>query len=121
MRDLLLRGTLTYGEFLGAEEGMATNVLADRLSWLIRQGIVTRSRDGRNVVYSPTRKGLDLLPIMLEMVLWSARYDSDTAAPAAFVRRIAMDRAAVIRDLIERTTYRLARLPSTRWRRSSAP
>lgn len=102
MRDILLRGKATYGEFLASEEGIATNVLADRLAWLERQGIVTKARDPREhrrVVYRATRKGLDLLPIMLDMVLWSARYDPDTAAPAPLVRRIAGDREGVIRDV----------------------
>lgn len=106
MRDILLRGKTTYGEFLASEEGIATNVLADRLAWLERQGILTQSRDPRErrrVLYRATRKGLDVLPIMLDMVLWSARYDPHTAAPASFVRRIIGDREGVMRDVAART------------------
>jgi DNA-binding HxlR family transcriptional regulator len=103
IRDLLLRGKTTYGEFLASDEGMATNVLADRLEWLEAQGIVRRSRDRRErrrVVYGLTQKGIDLLPILIEMIAWSAKYDPRTAAPAAFVHRVAQDREAVMRDVI---------------------
>jgi DNA-binding HxlR family transcriptional regulator len=103
IRDLLLRGKRTYGEFLASEEGMATNVLADRLEWLEAQGIVRRSRDGRErrrVIYELTQKGIDLLPIVIEMIAWSAKHDPKTAAPEAFVHRVARDREAVMRDVI---------------------
>jgi DNA-binding HxlR family transcriptional regulator len=102
MRDLLLRGKRTYGEFLASEEGIATNVLADRLAWLEAHGILRTAKDpdeGRRVIYEVTPKGRDLLPVLLEMVMWSARYDAHTAAPAPFVKRIARDRAGVIRNL----------------------
>ncbi len=103
IRDLLLGGKATYGEFLASEEGMATNILADRLTWLEAQGIVTRSRDpdhGRRLMYRLTRKGIDLLPILLEMVAWSAKYDPETAAPPGFASRLARDRDAVMGKVI---------------------
>jgi DNA-binding HxlR family transcriptional regulator len=103
IRDLLLRGKKTYGEFLASEEGMATNVLADRLEWLEAQGIVRRSRDRRErrrVIYELTPKGVDLLPIVIEMIAWSAKHDPKTAAPPAFVRRVAQDREEVMRDVL---------------------
>jgi DNA-binding HxlR family transcriptional regulator len=103
IRDLLLRGKKTYGEFLASEEGMATNVLADRLEWLEAQDIVRRSRDRRErrrVIYELTQKGIDLLPIVIEMIAWSAKYDPQTAAPEAFMHRVARDREAVLRDIL---------------------
>jgi len=103
IRDILLRGKATFSEFLASDEGMATNILADRLAWLEAQGIVTRSRDPRRrrrVVYRLTRKGIDLLPILLEMVAWSAKYDAETATPPGFVRQLARDRDAVMGKVI---------------------
>jgi DNA-binding HxlR family transcriptional regulator len=96
LRDLLMQGKTTYGELLASEERIATNVLADRLEWLEHHGIIQRAARA----YRVTGKGLDLLPVMLEMVAWSAKYDLHTAAPRAFVKRIASDRSAVLADLI---------------------
>ena len=92
IRDLLFTKRRTYSDFLGAEERMATNVLADRLQLLQAAGLIRRRGTGRNAPFALTAKGLDLLPVMLELVLWSARHDRDTAAPAAFVARIRSDR-----------------------------
>ncbi len=95
LRDLLMNGKKAYGELLASEEGIATNVLADRLAWLEHHGILEK----RPQEYRVTPKGMDLLPVMLEMVTWSAKYDPDTAAPRAFVKRIAQNRAQVVSEL----------------------
>lgn len=79
IRDIVFDGKKTYGEFLKSEEGIATNVLASRLAFLEAQGILSRAPspdDGRKDFYTLTEKGLDLIPIMLSVVLWSAKYDS---------------------------------------------
>ena len=102
IRDLLFFGKRRYGEFLRSEEGIATNVLADRLERLEAAGIIVRSEDaefaGRGL-YALTAKGLDLLPVMLELVLWGAKYDPKSGAPKAFVQRALRDRDAVIREI----------------------
>lgn len=95
LRDLLMNGKTSYGDLLSSEEGIATNILADRLVWLETHGILERRRQS----YRVTAKGLDLLPVMLEMVAWSAKYDPQTAAPRPFVKRIAKNRAEVLADL----------------------
>jgi len=101
MRDLLFSGKSTFSDFLRSEEGIATNVLAARLRALEEAGLVRAEGEGRNVRYSATAKGLDLLPILLEMIAWSARHDAKTAAPPAFVARIQKDRAELISELRE--------------------
>ncbi|MBI3805639.1 MAG: helix-turn-helix transcriptional regulator [Nitrospirae bacterium] len=83
LRDIVFRGKRTYGEFLKSEEGFATNILASRLEHLIEAGILQRAgdqTDGRKGSYSLTEKGLDLIPLLFEMVLWSAKYDSRSEA-----------------------------------------
>jgi DNA-binding HxlR family transcriptional regulator len=83
LRDIVFLGKRTYGEFLKSEEGFATNILASRLDHLREIGILQRERheaDGRKDVYSLTEKGLDLVPLIFEMILWSAKYDSRSAA-----------------------------------------
>jgi DNA-binding HxlR family transcriptional regulator len=78
IRDMMLRGFRTYKEFLESYEGIATNILADRLQKLIAHGIITTERDpsdGRKLIYSLTAKGIDLAPVLTEMVLWAARHE----------------------------------------------
>jgi DNA-binding HxlR family transcriptional regulator len=85
VRDIVFVGKKTYGEFRKSEEGIATNVLASRLAFLEDQGILSRTPspdDGRKDFYSLTEKGLDLIPIVLNVVLWSAKHD-----PKSYVLR----------------------------------
>jgi len=105
VRDLMFKGRTSYGDFLNAEEGIATNVLADRLVRLEEDGIVTKSAStGR---YRLTPKGIDLLPILLEIIGWAAKYDPKTAADRAFVRRFKKDpkrlQAEIRSELMEET------------------
>jgi DNA-binding HxlR family transcriptional regulator len=99
IRDLMFTDRRTYSDLLGAEEGIATNVLADRLKQLQASGLIRRRGTGRGATYALTEKGLDLLPAMLELVSWSARYDRRTAAPPDFVARIRRDPEAVRTEL----------------------
>ncbi len=78
IRDMMLRGFRTYKEFMECYEGIATNILADRLRKLIAYGIVTAEpdpSDGRKLIYSLTAKGIDLAPVLTEMVLWAAAHE----------------------------------------------
>ncbi|MFT5387287.1 MAG: DNA-binding HxlR family transcriptional regulator [Lysobacterales bacterium] len=103
IRDLILFKKKTYGELKESPEGIATNILADRLNLLESEEIITKTTDQRNnkvYLYSLTKKGLDLLPIMLEISLWGAKYDAKTAAPPHLIKRIKKDRDKVIKDII---------------------
>ena len=102
LRDLLLKGKKRYKDFLASEEEIATNVLADRLRRLEREGLVVRLRPpggGRQFVYRPTAKALDLLPVLLEISIWSAQVDPLTAAPPILMRRISKNRESFIREI----------------------
>ncbi len=102
LRDLLFKNKRHYSELLAAEEGISTNILSERLARLEAEGLIAKSRDKTNrrqFIYSPTQKGLDLLPALLEISLWSAKYDPKTAAPPALMRRIRADRDGFIREL----------------------
>lgn len=104
VRDLMFHGKRTYGEFLESGEGIATNVLADRLKRLEAEGIIEKTRDPENrrrVLYNLTDKGFDLAPLLVEMVLWSAKYDADTAIPKTMIERMENDREAFIREVRE--------------------
>lgn len=84
IRDMMLRGAQSYKEFLAGAEGIATNILADRLQKLVEHGIITTRSDpvdGRKLIYRLTPKGIDLAPVLTEMVLWAAAHE-DTGNPA---------------------------------------
>jgi DNA-binding HxlR family transcriptional regulator len=84
LRDMMLRGFRSFKEFLTSYEGIATNILADRLKKLIAHGIITTQEDpsdGRKLIYVLTAKGLDLAPVLTEMVLWAAKHE-ETENPA---------------------------------------
>jgi DNA-binding HxlR family transcriptional regulator len=78
IRDMMLRDFRTYKEFLECYEGIATNILADRLRRLIAYGIITAEpdpSDGRKLIYRLTAKGIDLAPVLTEMVIWAAAHE----------------------------------------------
>jgi DNA-binding HxlR family transcriptional regulator len=78
IRDMMLRGSRGYSEFLDCYEGIATNILADRLEKLVAYEIITTESDpsdGRKQNYFLTQKGIDLAPVLTEMVLWAAAHE----------------------------------------------
>jgi DNA-binding HxlR family transcriptional regulator len=101
LRDLLFKNLRTFKEFQSAGEGIASNVLADRLQRLEAEGLLARGHlagDARVVAYAPTDKALDLLPVLVEIVLWSAQHH-ETAAPPEVVARMASDRQGFIEEI----------------------
>jgi DNA-binding HxlR family transcriptional regulator len=96
VRDLMFKKRISYTDFLRAEEGIATNVLADRLVRLEEDGIIQReegSGRGTGSRYWLTPKGIDLFPVLLEIIGWSAKHDPKTAAHPKFVRQLRSDPA----------------------------
>lgn len=78
IRDMMLRGFRTFKEFLQSDEGIATNILADRLRNLETHGIIRAKQDPsdrRKIIYFLTQKGKDLAPVLTEMVLWAAAHE----------------------------------------------
>jgi DNA-binding HxlR family transcriptional regulator len=104
VRDLMFFGRRSFGAFAAAGEGIATNVLADRLARLEGAGIVARHpdpADGRKVLYRLTEKAMALAPVLVEIVRWAARYE-ETDAPPETVALIEADRERFIAGLWER-------------------
>ncbi|HET7152440.1 MAG TPA: helix-turn-helix domain-containing protein [Candidatus Kapabacteria bacterium] len=102
IRDLMFKGKHSYGEFLHSEEKVATNILADRLSLLEQEGIVIKIADpshGSKFIYTLSKKGIDLLPVLVEIILWSAKYDKHTAADMKFVKRAKQDRQNLLQEI----------------------
>ncbi|MGE0525478.1 MAG: winged helix-turn-helix transcriptional regulator [Bdellovibrionales bacterium] len=94
LRDLIFKDKNRYKDFLESEEGISTNILADRLGRLEARGLISKQDDPtskKQFLYSPTEKGLELIPVMLEIIRWSAKHDPKTAAPKEFIDRLKND------------------------------
>ena len=104
IRDLMVRGYKTFKDFQESGEGIATNILANRLRKLEAAGIITadvESTDGRRVNYRLTEKGIDLAPVLLELLIWGAKHE-DTGAPCAVTENMARNREAVLAEVRRR-------------------
>jgi len=102
VRDMVFGKKRHFREFLESPEGIATNILTDRLQRLEEAGIVSRRQDpsnARKIIYELTEKGKDLIPALLELIRWGAKYDPKTGAPKQAVKRINDDREGMIEDL----------------------
>jgi DNA-binding HxlR family transcriptional regulator len=102
LRDLMFPRKRHFQELLDSPEKIASNILASRLKLLENAGLITRTADpvhARRVIYAPTAKALDLLPVLLEMLLWGTKHHARANAPESFVRRAAADRAGLIAEL----------------------
>ena len=104
IRDLMVRGFRTFKQFQDSGEGIATNILADRLQKLEAAGLITaetEATDARKLNYRLTKKGIDLAPVILDLLIWAARYEQ-TAAPSNLVMRMEKDREAVLAEVRRR-------------------
>jgi DNA-binding HxlR family transcriptional regulator len=104
IRDMMVRGFRTFSEFQASGEGIATNILSDRLRKLEQRGIITSEsevRDARRVNYRLTEKGIDLAPVLLDLLLWGARHEK-TSAPQALIARMEQDREGFLAEVRRR-------------------
>ena len=104
VRDLVFKEKSSYGEFLKSEEKIATNILADRLHGLENAGIIIKSQDpehGSRFIYKLSKKGIDLVPILVEIILWSSKYDENTVVEMKFVNRAKRDREGLLNEIAQ--------------------
>lgn len=104
IRDLMVRGLRTFKEFRESGEGIATNILADRLQKQEAMGIISaevEKKDGRRVNYRLTEKGIDLAPVLLELLIWGARHE-ETQAPRAVIAEMEKNREEVLIEVRRR-------------------
>jgi DNA-binding HxlR family transcriptional regulator len=110
LRDLMVRGYRKFKEFHNAGEGIATNILSDRLRRLEAAGILVfepEETDGRSVNYRLTKKGIDLAPAILELLIWGARHET-TEAPCAVIENMEKNRDEVLAEVRRRWREREA-------------
>jgi DNA-binding HxlR family transcriptional regulator len=103
VRDLMVRGYRTFSEMEHDGDGIATNILSDRLRKLEAAGLLgTESApDGRSNIYRLTEKGIALGPVLLELLIWAARHES-TGAPCEVIDHLAANRQAVLVETYRR-------------------
>ncbi|MGF6848188.1 DNA-binding HxlR family transcriptional regulator [Chitinophaga sp. W3I9] len=100
IRDIMLRGKLSYSEFLESEEKIATNILSNRLSVLEAEGILLKRVSPANkskFLYSLTPKGIDLLPIIIEIMDWGAKYNVNCPR-RELGKKIKKDKAGAVKE-----------------------
>ena len=108
IRDLMVRGFRTFKEFENAGEGIATNILANRLRRLEAAGIITQEAengDKRRVYYRLTEKGIDLAPVLLDLLIWGSRHE-EAEAPCAMVEKMAAHRDQLLAEVRRRWEQR---------------
>jgi len=103
VRDLVFSGKRMFGQFLQSDEHIATNILTDRLGRLVCAGVLQRDATpasaGRSG-YRLTERGLGLVPLLLDLVVWGARNDPHTGAPPEFVARAETHREEVLAEIM---------------------
>ena len=104
IRDLMDAKACTYGDFLKSPEGIATNILATRLQNLEENKLIEKLEhpDSKaKVLYKLTRKGIDLVPVMIEISLWAEKYFSIPADRKAMLKEVKKDKAGFIKAAIK--------------------
>ena len=104
VRDLMVRGYRTFKEFQESGEGIATNILADRLQKLEAAGILMsepEATDGRRINYRLTEKGIDLAPILLDLLIWGARHEQADAS-CSLILKMEKNREEILSEVERR-------------------
>ncbi len=107
LRDLIFTNKSSYGDFLNSDEKIASNILADRLKMLEANGFIksTVSPEKKNkFIYSLTQKGLDLIPVVVELMIWGSKYD--TYESKEIVKKLQEDKEGTIKQLREKVLAR---------------
>ncbi len=102
IRDLMFGNKCTYNDFLKSEEGIATNILATRLKGLEENGIIEKSAHPNSKaknLYKLTTKGIDLLPIIIEVYIWSDKYFPIPADIKATIKEAKKDKDKFVRQV----------------------
>ncbi|MBK6833323.1 MAG: helix-turn-helix transcriptional regulator [Bacteroidetes bacterium] len=104
IRDLMFKKECTYGDFLKSDEKIATNILASRLQTLEENGVIDKLEhpDSKaKVLYKLTQKGIDLLPLMIEINLWAEKYFDLPEDRKAILKEVKKDKEKFIKSWVK--------------------
>jgi len=99
IRDLMFYDKKFFKEFRASKEKIATNILSDRIKKLESAGILDSKiyeKHRSQKVYTLTQKGIDLVPVLIEIMVWSAKYDNELAITPDFLRAATTDREGLV-------------------------
>jgi DNA-binding HxlR family transcriptional regulator len=91
LRDMMFSGKRHFRELLQSDERISSNILADRLAWLVEQGMLTKSGDPthkQKAIYSLTEKAIVLLPVVVQIGAWGSRWVPDARKLDGAARKI---------------------------------
>lgn len=94
----------TYSDFLKSEEGIATNILASRLQGLEENKLIEKLEhpDSKaKVLYRLTPKAIDLLPVMVEVLLWAENHLDLPDASKSMINEVRNNKEAFIKTIIQ--------------------
>lgn len=103
IRDIALFQKHTFNEFLKADEKIASNILADRLNKLEASGLIVKKQHPESkakIYYGLTVKGLDLIPLLFEMAIWSEKHLKVGTDAKPFIHSIKNDKASVLKSIV---------------------
>ncbi len=104
IRDMLLHNKTSYKEFMASDEGVASNLLSSRLKLLESLEVITKNKlrsNKKENIYLLTEKGIDLAPIIMELVIWSDLHVRKYHTKMNTSDTVNMDKNAVI-DLTQK-------------------
>jgi len=104
VRDMMFHDKNTYGDFHKCAEKIATNVLADKLVLLESSGIIEKKKHPESKVkylYKLTQKGIDLLPVLMEIILWSDKHLDISENGKAVAKKIREDKKGMLKKYLE--------------------
>ncbi|MEO8769953.1 MAG: helix-turn-helix domain-containing protein [Ferruginibacter sp.] len=105
LRDLMFTGKRSYGELQSCEEKIATNILASRLTHLEENKIIRKQldpADSRRSLYYLTEKGIQLVPVIIELMHWMSKHNPEASECASSAKSYEQDRVGLYEEIMER-------------------
>ena len=105
VRDLMIHKSRTYGDFTKSAEKIATNILANRLQLLEDNGIIAKMPYPGNKLkglYKLSKKGVDLIPALIELALWGEKYISNSDECPPFLREVKKNKVKFLKNIMDK-------------------
>ncbi|SOD99215.1 winged helix-turn-helix transcriptional regulator [Spirosoma fluviale] len=101
LRDIMFNGKNSFLEFRASDEKISSAVLTEKLNMLLNEGIVSKVTSPKNAskfLYLLTDKGIELVPVMVEILSWGSTYNPD-GGPKTWLDRIKQNKKKAITEL----------------------
>jgi DNA-binding HxlR family transcriptional regulator len=101
LRDIMFNGKNSFLEFRASDEKVSSAVLTEKLNMLLDEGIVSKVTSPKNAskfLYLLTDKGIEMVPVMVEILNWGSRYNPD-GGPKTWLDRIKQNKKKAIAEL----------------------